>query len=776
MSDSFYTTSNPYGSPRASTERVIPLSSTTYIGGLPRISDSRLEPSRLEPSYGGGRPRRSSTLESAARPSSAHGPPRSRPAVVQAQPDRPPSPLTRSHNQDYYVAPANSTRREHTHKKVYSIDEGKSHLVADIDINTQPRSRDRRGSVDRNGYLSPASGHSSSHRNSYHLSGPQPKRKDHVDIGSGFSYTDPAGMYRDTEPRRRHRSGSVEGARPRPSSMVVESFPQSRPSARERGPPTSSALDRYNETLGVGVGVGVGLGGAALGAGLQRGGSLRDPVRAPTTNRLSYQEPISGYTSSQEHGHSSSHKRHSTALHQERPSERRETYPPPREVVSREPYDERRELRDADRSRPIPRGYEDRSVESRGFGIRPPSLDRYGSDRGSDESLRRRQAYLERTAVPPRDDAAVAAKREQERRDYDYARELERSERERPRERDRERERDRDYRDPDRKDRDRPRDDQAYMSDRDRDRARPSRDGPNYRDSDRDRRDRDRYNGPPRSSAESLSGILPVAIGGIGAAAAAAYGAGDISAKSREREKDRGHNSPPESDREDRRRRRHDREHRVAGDSPPSDRERERRIPVTTSDPPPSDRERERRIPVTTSDPSKQPREQERDRTVPDPPTQAPLDPDEEYRRRVQQAQREIGAIPSDGSRRDHGASEGSPDAEHRRRDRERERERPDRNERSHYRDPGLDETPPPRALRRTSPDETNMPGAPPSALDRDGEAARANRVRIVDPPKEKDEHTTVRSILRKPTEKFPEDPNPIREGVAPLKDVSQRQ
>lgn len=767
MSDSFYTTSNPYGSPRASTERVIPLSTTTYIGGLPRVNDSRLEPS---PSYGGGsRPRRSSTLESAARPSSAHGPPRSRPAVIQTQPDRPTSPLTRSHNQDYYVAPANSTRREHTHKKVYSIDEGKSHLVADIDINAQPRSRDRRSSVDRNGYLSPAGGHSSSHR-SYHLSGPQPKRKDHVDIGSGFSYTDPAGMYRDTEPRRRHRSGSVEGARSRPSSMLVESFPQSRTSTRERGPPTSSALDRYNETLGVG------LGAATLGAGLQRGASLRDPVRAPTagTNRLSYQEPLSGYTSSQEHGHGSSHKRHSTALHQERPSERRETYPPPREVVLREPYDERRELRDADRSRPIPRGYEDRSVESRGFGIRTPSLDRYGSDRGSDESLRRAQAYLERSSVSSRDDAAAAAKRDQERRDYDYARELERTERERPREREREldrsererprererereRERDREHWDPDRKDRDRLRDDQPYISDRDRDRARPSRDGPNYRDSDRDRRDRDRdrYNGPPKSSAESLSGILPVAIGGLGAAAAA-YGAGDIGAKNREREKERDHHSPPESDREDRRRRRHDHEHRPAGDSPPSDRERERRIPVTTSDP------------------SKQPREQERDRTVPDPPAQAPLDPDEEYRRRVQQAQREIGAVPSESSRRDPGTSEGGPDAELRRRD--RERERPDRNDRSHYREPDLDETPPPRALRRASPDETNVSGAPSSALDRDENAARANRVRIVDPPKEKDEPTTVRGILRKPTEKFPEDPNPIREGVAPLKDVRSRQ
>jgi hypothetical protein len=48
---------------------------------------------------------------------------------------------------------------------------------------------------------------------------------------------------------------------------------------------------------------------------------------------------------------------------------------------------------------------------------------------------------------------------------------------------------------------------------------------------------------------------------------------------------------------------------------------------------------------------------------------------------------------------------------------------------------------------------------------DRDG-----NRVRIVSPPR--DSPPPVKSILRKPTEKFPEDPNPIREGVAPLKDA----
>jgi len=48
----------------------------------------------------------------------------------------------------------------------------------------------------------------------------------------------------------------------------------------------------------------------------------------------------------------------------------------------------------------------------------------------------------------------------------------------------------------------------------------------------------------------------------------------------------------------------------------------------------------------------------------------------------------------------------------------------------------------------------------------------RENRVRIVDPPTE-EEDRRPKGILKKPTQKFPEHPNAVREGVAPLKDVS---
>jgi zinc finger CCCH domain-containing protein 13 len=47
-------------------------------------------------------------------------------------------------------------------------------------------------------------------------------------------------------------------------------------------------------------------------------------------------------------------------------------------------------------------------------------------------------------------------------------------------------------------------------------------------------------------------------------------------------------------------------------------------------------------------------------------------------------------------------------------------------------------------------------------------------QLRVVSPPREKAEEKPVKGILRQPREKFPEDPAPIREGVAPLKDAKK--
>lgn len=57
----------------------------------------------------------------------------------------------------------------------------------------------------------------------------------------------------------------------------------------------------------------------------------------------------------------------------------------------------------------------------------------------------------------------------------------------------------------------------------------------------------------------------------------------------------------------------------------------------------------------------------------------------------------------------------------------------------------------------------------------RDPLALHENRqLRVVSPPREKAEEKVVKGILRKPRETFPEDPAPIREGVAPLKDAKK--
>lgn len=62
-----------------------------------------------------------------------------------------------------------------------------------------------------------------------------------------------------------------------------------------------------------------------------------------------------------------------------------------------------------------------------------------------------------------------------------------------------------------------------------------------------------------------------------------------------------------------------------------------------------------------------------------------------------------------------------------------------------------------------------------PDRRGRDPLAPNENRqLRVVSPPREKSEEKPVKGILRQPREKFPEDPAPIREGVAPLRDAKK--
>jgi len=167
----------------------------------------------------------------------------------------------------------------------------------------------------------------------------------------------------------------------------------------------------------------------------------------------------------------------------------------------------------------------------------------------------------------------------------------------------------------------------------------------------------------------------------------------------------------------------------------------------------------------------------------------------------MEQVQRELGRAPATEER---GSTESTdPDRERRRREREqRQREKDERE----FAEPklnagigltGINEQPPPPALRRSfedTPSEvtaSSVSGQPNQALrrkrsildepmtnepvqiiDNSYSDKRENRVRIVDPPTEEEERKP-KGILKRPTQKFPDHPNTIREGVAPLKDVS---
>jgi hypothetical protein len=56
----------------------------------------------------------------------------------------------------------------------------------------------------------------------------------------------------------------------------------------------------------------------------------------------------------------------------------------------------------------------------------------------------------------------------------------------------------------------------------------------------------------------------------------------------------------------------------------------------------------------------------------------------------------------------------------------------------------------------------------------RDNSQQLERQPRLVSPPREKAEEKPVKGILRQPRERFPEDPAPVREGVAPLKDAKK--
>ncbi|CAN9215579.1 unnamed protein product [Alternaria alternata] len=149
--------------------------------------------------------------------------------------DRPRSPLTPSYAKgpDTYITPGASSRG---HKKVYSVDDT-SHLTKLV-AEVQPSSHHHRDHADR-GYSLTSGGRS------YHDSSKPPSRLTDLSNSDGYSYTDPASMYRDTEPAwRRPRAGSLERSS-RPTSMISDR--PARASTRELGPPPSTrGFDKIN--------------------------------------------------------------------------------------------------------------------------------------------------------------------------------------------------------------------------------------------------------------------------------------------------------------------------------------------------------------------------------------------------------------------------------------------------------------------------------------------------------------------------------------------------
>lgn len=632
-----------------------------------------------------GRPRRSTNEHMSSRPNVSSLTNTSMPIRSSYTPHgdvhRPSSPLTYSHSKsgDTYIQPARSS-----HKKVYSVDDSShsTRLVAEKEVDSS-RHRD---SFDR-GYSVTSGGRSYGSHNSK----PPPRLSDLND--DGYSYTDPASMYRDTEPAwRRPRAGSLERSA-RPTSMIAERPPRS--SARDLGPPPSTrGFDKINSSVP-----------RLQPSSHGRSSSIDRPKESPKYD--SYPDTAVKRTSST--------RQRPTSIHQDPRDHRRDTY--------HDDYDRRdnenRRSNTADR-------FEDPHVSSRGFGIAPGL-----------SSLAHDHHALDRQPIHPVADASRTRPQESASQYY----QSDRAEARMP---------------------------EPRLS-RDRELTPPQ----------------DSYDKRPREREGSAGGFVPAAAGAAAGVAATLGAAGYMKSRDKDRENDR--ESSLERERERRREyderdrrdrhedRREDRRERVPEPLPP------RPQPAAAAPPPPppeserrtkdrrsTDEERDvkdrssKKAPSSEGSGDERPRhyvEREAERKKEQPSKEPELDPDEEYRRRIQQE-----AERSSRAARNHD-SDSDRDRDRRRRKDERERSR-SRNREDRARD-----SPPSSSRyddRSGSIYDSNLVQEPES-LDRSAEST-SKSVQIVAPPKEAP--PAPKGILRKPTEKFPEDPEPIREGVAPHKDA----
>jgi hypothetical protein len=644
---------------------------------------------------------------------------------------RPSSPLTRTHDkraETTYIQPSRTA-----HKKIYSVDDTSrsTQLVAERDTVETSRGHSKRDSMDR-GYGGVTSG-----GRTYHSTSKAPARLTELntDDAGAYSYTDAASMYRDTEPAwRRPRAGSLERSA-RPTSMISDR--PARTAERERGPPVSSrGFDKINNVP-------------------------RHHVRSSSIERS---REVPKYESYTDIGptRTSSTRQHAPAIHQEPARDhRRDTY--------HDTYD-RRDVENRRDHLPDPQ------VAARGFGIAPvnPALahDYHVPDRqpvypqepvhapvhtrADDYGAPYHSSHRASTHMPdPRmSDPRMADPRASDSRLPDP--------------------RASDSRLPD-----------PRVAPRGREAAPPPAAYDNYEKHDKHDKHRDDKHEKKAGFGTAVAGA---ATGVIGTLAGANYMKNRDklhddrnSSEEREREKDRerrrAYDERDSRDKVDDRRERRPEEREERRERKPEER---REIPAAPPAYPPrpdaEPRQREARFEdderakssrkAPSSDGSGDERQRhyvdrDAERRREPAPKEAAVDPDEEYRRRIQQEAERTSRSTRD---RDHDDTE----REHRRRKDHRDSSRsPDDRSRAS----------PPREGTSNRPEErsgslydASLVQEPESFDKLQADQPGSKSVTIVTPPKEP--QPQVKGILRKPTEKFPEEPEPIREGVAPHKDA----
>ncbi|KAI9828230.1 MAG: hypothetical protein M1819_004576 [Sarea resinae] len=702
-------------SPRSSGERLL-----EPPRDVPRnYKDDNLLTPRVRGEYA-PRPRRA-TLDNrdARRPANIlapSSPNRARPIIHGASGnERPSSPLAGYYNSsdegDQYYVTPATSGHRKSHRRIYSVDNDQVGRVQ------KPVERPRETKVARTSDVGPVS-------RAFAPNGVPARLPDSDEDAYGYSYMDSREPTYGDLARPRKRPESYEGGRlDRPLSMTgLEDYLPRVSNPRELGPPPST---RGFEKLG-------------------RSSSVRQAPRQPYPDELS----LPGFPTAREADlfeapASRVPSRRPVSLHQEPPDDAYPPYQP-----SFQDYD------DGGSRYRRPHPY-DSDIERRGFGIRTESLDR---QLPPDERVDR--AIL--PPPPPRDPRPpetverrdIEDEYQEQKRRVREARELEIRERE---EELREQQRLREYRD-------RQVFDGKVIEDGERNRDRPRRE-PNDREipgaerprrgdrpedrertsSDEERRERHERR-KERREREALERDAIERDGRERIAREQLSSDRDRSRDPREKIRDGDIAARPRDPREKIRDGDIDSRSRD-----PRDKIREGDIDVRTRDP--REKVRDGGIDVRPRDPREKVRDADIDSRSRD-PREKVRDVDIDSRSRDPREKARDGAIDRDGDLR--------------LRERERESRHRDREEESPTEDERRSREARDRPLRSDKP-------IPFESQDT-GREDRESKVRVASPPSvEKQSEVPIKGILKDPKPKFPEDPAPIREGVAPLKEAGKK-